>query len=99
MPLRSAPAEKAFSPAPVMTTTRTMGSALAWATFSRMPSTTAQEIELRRLGRLIVTVATPAATSYRTSSSAIRSDHLLLLPSGPSPPLRRPMAGRRVGRR
>jgi hypothetical protein len=63
MPVRSAPAQNALSPAPVSTTTRTASSAEARAIASRNPLMTPYDIALRRSGRLIVTRATPLAAS------------------------------------
>src|SRR4051794_31852913 len=68
MPVRSAPAQKALSPAPESTTTRTSSSARADAIASRRPLMTPYDIALRRSGRLIVTRATPPAASYSSSS-------------------------------
>ena len=67
MPVRSAPAQKALSPAPVRTTTRTAASDLADATNSRMAVITPQDSEFRRSGRLMVMRPTPASTEYSTS--------------------------------
>src|SRR3954468_21537636 len=67
MPVRSAPAQNALSPAPVSTTTRTASSARARAMPSASPLITPYDIALRRSGRLIVTRAAPPSTSYSTS--------------------------------
>ena len=68
MPVRSAPAQNALSPAPVSTTTRTSASAFAAANAARSSVITAHDRALRRSGRLIVTVATWSATSYSNAS-------------------------------
>ena len=54
---RSAPAQNAWSPAPVRITTRTPSSDFAAATASRSCRMTSADIALRRSGRLIVTRA------------------------------------------
>ncbi len=63
MPDRSAPAQKALSPAPVSTTTRTSGSALAAAKCWRSSVMTVHESELRFSGRSMVRWATCPSTS------------------------------------
>src|SRR5262245_60912582 len=75
MPVRSAPAQNALSPAPVSTTTRTASSARAPAIASRSPLITPYDIALRRSGRLIVTRATPPSTSYSTSPAVIAGSY------------------------
>jgi len=63
MPVRSAPAQNALSPAPVSVTTRTAASDFAASKAVRSSDITVHDKALRRSGRLIVMVATPSATS------------------------------------
>src|SRR5882672_9135683 len=71
-PLRSAPAQKARSPAPVITTTAIAGSALHQASATRRSRIIAAESGLRCSGRFIVRVAIAPLTPTRTSDSAGR---------------------------
>src|SRR3954447_15292704 len=69
-PRMSPPAQKA-RPAPVTTITRASGSASAVAMHHRYSAAMRPVHALRRSGRLSVTVATPAAVSYRTARSSM----------------------------
>ena len=66
---RSAPAQKALSPAPVRTTTRTSASCLHQANAAARSRSIAPDNGLRCSGRLSVTVATWASTERSTCSS------------------------------
>src|SRR5450755_2410319 len=66
--LRSPPAQKARSPAPVSTSTFAVSSALNRRTPANRPSRTAWLSALRASGRSIVSQPTPRTTSYRTGS-------------------------------
>ena len=67
-PLRSAPAQKALSPAPVSTTALTSGSSRTRPNAAINPARVSGSRELRFSGRLIVMVATPSSTSNCTLS-------------------------------
>src|SRR4029453_14218276 len=64
--LRSAPTQKARSPAPVSTTAPTPGSPPSGSTAAARSSASSVEMALRASGRFRVTVATRLATSTRT---------------------------------
>ncbi len=66
--LRSPPAQNAFSPAPVSTSTAAESSASNRRMPSHSPSRTALFSALRASGRSIVIQATPSSTSYVTTS-------------------------------
>src|SRR5215207_2808600 len=70
MPERSAPAQNAFSPAPVRTTTRVPPSIFAAAIAARSSESTAHDSALWTSGRLIVSVVTPSAVSTSTAGAA-----------------------------
>ncbi|HYH23084.1 MAG TPA: hypothetical protein VD995_31105 [Azospirillum sp.] len=66
--LRSPPAQKARSPAPVSTTARTSPSAMAARRAPAMPVVTASLMALRRSGRLMVIHCTDPRRSHSTTS-------------------------------
>ena len=69
MPPRSAPAQKASSPAPVRTTTRTSGSSSGGHQARRAdPAMASQDMALRRSGRLMVIRVVPELCSVRTTA-------------------------------
>src|SRR5262245_40735183 len=67
-PPRSAPAQKALSPAPVRTTARTASSSRARATAARRPCITTYDIAIRRTVPLNDTRASSAAVPISTST-------------------------------
>jgi hypothetical protein len=67
--LRSAPAQKARSPAAASTTARTDRSVPSGSTASARATASSVVIALSAAGRSRVTVATPSATSTRTGRS------------------------------
>src|SRR5918993_2767285 len=71
--LRSAPTQKARSPAPVSTTARTPGSVASGSTASASATASSVEIAFSASGRSRVTVATRPSTSTRTSGLTGRS--------------------------
>src|SRR5262249_14376743 len=70
--LMSAPATKAFSPAPVMTIARTSWSRLNSSAARSSSSSVAVFSAFRTLGRLMVTVATRASRSRRRLSKGMK---------------------------
>src|SRR5438876_515601 len=64
---RSAPAQKTLSPEPVMVMTRAARVSTAFLKPSRIPLRTAGFRAFRCSGRLIVILATPCSTEYKTS--------------------------------
>src|SRR5580704_13785122 len=69
MALRSAPAQKDLSPAPVITTARTSASCCASSSASPTPMLTAPLTQLRASGRLIVMTRTSPRRSVSTAAS------------------------------
>ena len=73
----SAPATNAFSPAPVMTTTRTASSAWSAVSVWRSSASVRKLSALRTFGRLIVTRATASSRSTRSVVNELGSGTLI----------------------
>src|ERR1700730_6071781 len=71
---RSAPAQKARSPAPVSTTTRTSSASRHQVSAASRSRSMPEDSELRCSGRFSTTLATPSPTSTRTESRSGTSD-------------------------